>query len=93
MRNARTAHTFEHWKYHLNDWVVDYLKQEDHLTSDKIVERDGWSTKRKRDYANSLVDTMDEDGEIQALYRDFKNEIEVAQNAQVSISHGSLLIC
>ena len=85
MRNARTAHAFTHWKYHLNEWVVDYLKQEDHLTADKIVERDGWSTKRKCAYAYEVVDKMEADGEVKALHRDFKNEIETAQNPQVSI--------
>lgn len=76
----------------MNDWVVDYLRQADHLASTGIVERDGWSRRKKRDFANSVVDQMAEDGEIQALYRDFKNEIERAQNAQVS-SMNTFVLC
>ncbi len=86
MRNARTAHTLRHWKIHLNDWVVDFLKEEEYCTPDKIIERDSWSTRKRRDYANSVVDRMEEAGEIKKLHRDFKNEINNAQNAHVYVS-------
>ena len=88
MRNARTAHALAHWKYHLNEWVVDYLTQESHLDASKVVERDRWSVKRKCKYANEVTDQMETSGEIQSLYRDFKDEIEQAQNSGgVSLSH------
>lgn len=88
MRNARTAHALAHWKYHLNEWVVDYLTQETHLDANRVVDRDRWSVKRKREYANEVTDQMEASGEIQYLYRDFKHEIEQAQNSgAVSLSH------
>jgi len=84
MQNAKTAHALAHWRFHLNEWVVDYLVEEDYCTPEKIVERDRWSTKKRRHYANKIVDKMVEDGEIKRLHRDFKNEIEDALERQVS---------
>lgn len=81
MRNARTAHAFAHWKYHLNDWVVDHLKDRRELTSGKIVTRDGWSTKKRRKDAERIVDEMETEGEIKSLYKDFRLEIDTAQMA------------
>ncbi|KAI9671436.1 MAG: hypothetical protein M1831_004345 [Alyxoria varia] len=85
MRNARIAHAFVHWKFHLNEWVVDYLKDEGHSTADKVLEREEWSVRRRRDYALSVVDEMEEMDVIKRLYQDFKDEIESAQNAEVAL--------
>lgn len=83
MQNARVAHALAHWRFHLNEWVVDYLEAEEFCTPEKIVERDRWSTKKRRKYANGIVDRMEAAGEIKRLHRDFKNEIEDAQQKQV----------
>lgn len=80
MRNAKQAHAFRHWKFHLNEWVVDYLREEGELTPDKIVARDSWKTKRRRKDAERIVDKMENEGEIKNLRRDFKSEISTAQN-------------
>lgn len=83
MQNAKTAHALTHWRFHLNEWVVDYLDAEGYSTPEKIVERDGWSTKKRRRYANKVVDSMENTGEIKRLHRDFRHEIEDAQNKKV----------
>ncbi|KAF2137536.1 uncharacterized protein K452DRAFT_321768 [Aplosporella prunicola CBS 121167] len=80
--NAQTAHALAHWRYHLNDWVVDWLAAEGHLDPDKIVERDGWKDKKKRKYANKVVDEMATKGEIKRLHQDFRSEIDTARNAK-----------
>ncbi|KAK8248930.1 hypothetical protein IWZ00DRAFT_509542 [Phyllosticta capitalensis] len=80
--NAQTAHALAHWRYHLNEWVVDYLRMEDHLTPEKIVERDTWSTKQRQRYANEVVDDMAARGEIKRLHHDFRTEIDHARNAK-----------
>ncbi|KAI9796087.1 MAG: hypothetical protein M1833_006509 [Piccolia ochrophora] len=81
--NAESAHALEHWRFALNDWVVDYLKNADYTSAEKIVERDGWSTKKKRDYANQVVDELEQKHEIRKLYDDFKNQLNGARNAEV----------
>lgn len=81
MANARTLHTLTHWRYHLNEWVIDHMTSSGYLTAALIVERDGWSTKKRRKYANSVVDTMEEEGEIKKLYTDFKREVSSAQRS------------
>lgn len=78
MANAQTAHALAHWRYHLNDWVIDHLKEQGYCAPSKVVERDEWKTKKRRKYANEIVDRMESSGEIRKLYRDFKSEIEEA---------------
>ncbi|MCJ1281468.1 hypothetical protein MMC26_000788 [Xylographa opegraphella] len=79
---AEIAHTLLHWRYHLNDWILDWLKNEGYETPEKVVERDRWSIKKRSDYANKVVDDMEAKGEIKALYRDFKANLDSARNYQ-----------
>lgn len=90
MRNARTAHALAHWRYHLNDWIVDYLRQENYTSPEKIVERDSWSTKKRSKYANAIADKMEESGEIRRLHHDFRVEIDAARNEKVCITTSNL---
>ncbi|MCJ1387042.1 hypothetical protein MMC17_010171 [Xylographa soralifera] len=78
--NAEIAHSLLHWRYHLNDWILDWLRNEGYETPEKIVERDKWSIKKRSDYANKVVDEMEKKGEIRALYRDFKINLDIARN-------------
>jgi hypothetical protein len=81
--NAETGHTLHHWRYNLNDWIIDWLLTEGYLSKERVFERDSWSTKKKREYANKIVDSMQEQGEIRALYQDFRNSVDVARDAKV----------
>ena len=78
--NAAIAHSLLHWRFHLNEWVLDWLKNAGFTTPDKIVERENWSIKKRSDYANKVVDEMEEKGEIKALYRDFKINLDQARD-------------
>ncbi|TKA74496.1 hypothetical protein B0A49_06567, partial [Cryomyces minteri] len=89
MRNAITAHALAHWRYHLNEWVVDYLAAEGYTSPAKIVERDAWSTKKRRAYANKVADEMEAKGEVRRLYRDYRCEIDTARNAKQARGWGS----
>jgi hypothetical protein len=83
--NAITAHALEHWRFHLFEWVVVELEKGKHLRPSKIVERDSWSTKKRREYANKVVDGMHESGQIKRLYRDFRMEIDMAREKKVCL--------
>ncbi|MCJ1402019.1 hypothetical protein MMC11_005238 [Xylographa trunciseda] len=78
--NAEIAHSLLHWRYHLNDWILDWLQNEGYETPEKIIERDKWSIKKRSDYANKVVDEMEKKGEVRALYRDFKTNLDTARN-------------
>ncbi|KAK4992247.1 hypothetical protein LTR50_001227 [Elasticomyces elasticus] len=82
MANARTAHALEHWRFHLNEWIIDYLEAEGYSAPEKIVERDKWSTKKRRRYAEKVADAMENSGEIRKLYQDYRNEIDEARNTR-----------
>ncbi|CAE7021612.1 hypothetical protein CFE70_003025 [Pyrenophora teres f. teres 0-1] len=76
--NAQVAHTLYHWKYHLYQWVKDYLKAEGHLTAEKLVKRDGWSDRKREKKARKIVDHMEEKGQIRSLYNSYKNQLQAA---------------
>ncbi|OJD29734.1 putative transcription factor iiic-like protein [Diplodia corticola] len=80
--NAETAHTLTHWRWHLYDWVKDHLQMQGHLDAEKIVERDGWKTKKRTKYANKVVDEMQANGEIKKLWHDFRATINTAREAK-----------
>ena len=82
MSNAETAHSLQHWRYHLYEWVVEYLESAGWNTPKLIVKRDKWSIRKRRKHANKIVDIMEEQGKIKALYSDFKKEIDTARNAK-----------
>ncbi|MCJ1437880.1 hypothetical protein MMC27_007267 [Xylographa pallens] len=89
--NAEIAHSLLHWRYHLNDWILDWLENEGYETPVKIVERDKWSIKKRSDYANTVVDDMEKKGEIKALHRDFKINLDTARNYKVGFSAAGIL--
>ena len=83
--NAETAHALYHWRYHLNQYVLDWLKRHGHTAPEKIVEREGWSVNKRANYANDVVDGMEEDGEMKILYKEFKENLAAARDAKVGV--------
>ncbi|PNS19392.1 hypothetical protein CAC42_2569 [Sphaceloma murrayae] len=84
MANAETAHSLQHWRYHLYEWVVGKLTEMGQLTPEKIVQRDVWGEPKKRRLANKMLDQMVEQGTVRELYRDFRGEVEKARDAKQS---------
>lgn len=80
--NAETAHMLHHWRHALNQYVFGVLQHAGLTTPEKIVERDGWSTRKKGDYADKVVDDMADNGETQHLYKQFKRSLESARDAR-----------
>ncbi|KAI5307533.1 hypothetical protein KEM55_008052, partial [Ascosphaera atra] len=76
---AEMAHTLLHWRFHLNEWVVDFLANQDIYNDKQVVRREKWSTKRRTKYANKIVDMMVEVGEVNSLWRDFNNNVKIAR--------------
>ncbi|EEH03670.1 conserved hypothetical protein [Histoplasma capsulatum G186AR] len=81
---AIMAHTLIHWRYHLNEWIVDYLQRKGIFSDAEILERERWSQKRRTKYANQVVDDMDEVAEINRLWRDFNTNLKAAREAKES---------
>ena len=82
-QNAVIGHKLLHWRWHLNDWVLDWLKDEGYTKPDKVIERENWSTKKRTKYANKVVDEMETSGEIENLHRDFKRTLDEARDYKV----------
>lgn len=82
MSNTETAHALQHWRIHLYEWVVEWLEAVGYNSPENIVQRDKWSERKRRKYANKIVDEMEAQGKIKTLHRDFKDEIDRARNAK-----------
>lgn len=80
--NAYTAHMLIHWKYSLNEWVIDSLENEGQLAPAKLAARDRMKPKQRLKDANSIVDSWEANGQIQELYRDFKNQLQTARESK-----------
>ncbi|KAL4894107.1 hypothetical protein BDV59DRAFT_21889 [Aspergillus ambiguus] len=78
---AEMAHTLTHWRCHLNEWVVEHLRQTGYLSDDAILRRSHWSQKRKEKYAAEAMRTMIENDEIKKLWRDFHINLKTAREA------------
>ncbi|EOA87355.1 hypothetical protein ACJQWK_10185 [Exserohilum turcicum] len=86
--NAQVAHTLYHWRYHLYQWVKDYLKAEGHLTPEKIVKRDAWSDRKREKTAHKIVDAMEAKGQIRELWHSYKNQVTAAVEADNEYRNG-----
>ncbi|KAL9130451.1 MAG: hypothetical protein Q9217_001374 [Psora testacea] len=81
--NAEIAHALYHWRYQLNQTVLQWLAMEGHTTPEKIIERENWTRKKREKLANKIVDGMLERGEMRELYRQFKQNLDAARSAKV----------
>ncbi|KAH6641993.1 hypothetical protein C7974DRAFT_301691 [Boeremia exigua] len=86
--NAQVAHTLHHWRYHLNDWVKDWLQSNGHLTPEKLVKRDKKSDRRREKEARKIVDEMESKGEIRKLHRLYKDQVQFAVEAVNDFKRG-----
>jgi hypothetical protein len=86
--NAQVAHTLYHWRYHLYQWVKDYLKAEGHLTAEKLVKRDGWSDRKRAKAVRKIMDSMEETGQIRSLYHSYKDQVKAALEQDNEYANG-----
>ncbi|KAI7682787.1 hypothetical protein KC319_g817 [Hortaea werneckii] len=82
MANARTAHTLNHWRWHLYQWAVMWLTKTGYMTDEKVVKRDGWSSTKRRKYANKVVDRMEADGVVGDLWKEFRKNLDEARTSK-----------
>ncbi|CAI7600309.1 unnamed protein product [Penicillium manginii] len=80
--NAQSAHTLYHWRYHLNEWVVDHLQRMGHMDDDEVLRRNKMKQKHKTRNAIEVIKTMKENNEIEKLWRDFHTNLKVAREEQ-----------
>ncbi|KAL8933723.1 MAG: hypothetical protein Q9211_005628, partial [Gyalolechia sp. 1 TL-2023] len=80
--NATMAHALCHWRYHLNQTILELLRAEGHTSDQKIIERADWSVKQREKYANRVVDALEQDGRMRELYQEFKENLEAARNVK-----------
>lgn len=80
--NSLTAHSLQHWKYHLNLYVEVWLDRQGYGRAEELHRRDKWSTKKRRKYANKILDRMKEEGEVKNLWKKFRDTVEEARSSK-----------
>ena len=79
------GHALYHWRYALNQNVLEWLAMQGHLTPQKIVERENIRQKKREKIANKIVDGMEDTGVMRELYREFKENLAAARDAKVKL--------
>ncbi|KAI1437744.1 hypothetical protein GGR50DRAFT_643986 [Xylaria sp. CBS 124048] len=82
--NATIAHSLLHWKHALKEWVEERLEQEGWMTAEKLRQRETMKPKKRRLLANSIVDEWQEKKIVNALYGDFKHQLETARTQETT---------
>ncbi|GAB7328679.1 hypothetical protein MBLNU13_g00603t1 [Cladosporium sp. NU13] len=82
MSNARTAHALHHWRFHLYEWVKIWIDGNGYSSAKELKKRDKMSTKKRRKYANKIVDRMVDEGVVKKLWKEFRGTIDDAANAK-----------
>jgi hypothetical protein len=80
--NAEIAHALYHWRYALNQNVLQWLANEGHLTAEKIIEREKKPQKKRQKIANKIVDGMESTGVMRELYKQFKENLAAARDSK-----------
>ena len=81
------AHALYHWRYALNQTVLEWLARAGHLTPEKIVERDNMHQKKREKATNKIVDGMEATGVMKELYKQFKENLAAARDSKVFELH------
>ena len=79
--NAELAHRFTHWKYNLNESLMEYLESQGVLSAEEILRRErskGGQRKREKE-AEEIVDRMKATGVIDELWKKFKADLDDAR--------------
>lgn len=76
--NAQMGHKLMHWKYHLNETVLDYLQEQGVLSAAAIVSRDKKNKRKREKEAEAIVDSMEEIGKIDELWAHFQRDLKDA---------------
>ncbi|KAI7104906.1 hypothetical protein KC352_g37209, partial [Hortaea werneckii] len=56
-----------------------WLTKTGYMTDEKVVKRDGWSSTKRRKYANKVVDRMEADGVVGDLWKEFRRNLDEAR--------------
>ncbi|KAJ9602816.1 hypothetical protein H2200_012596 [Cladophialophora chaetospira] len=81
--NAEMGHKLTHWKYHLNESLMEYLECQGVLSADAIIAREKMNKKKREKEAENIVDSMDETGVIDDFWRNFENDLNDARLGMV----------
>ncbi|KAL3455091.1 hypothetical protein BJX64DRAFT_90677 [Aspergillus heterothallicus] len=81
MKNADMAHTLTHWRFHLNEWVVEHLRTTGYMSDRKIIKRSHMSQKKKNKHAAKAFVKMVDSGEVKKLWRDFHINLRTARES------------
>ena len=78
--NAHAAHGLIHWKFFLDDWVLDKLKVDGWYSPERLAERALMKKKKLTQLSMDIVDDWTSTREMKRRYAEFKERLEEARN-------------
>ncbi len=90
--NAEAAHQCLHWRFSLKTHVMGYLDDNGHITPEKILQRENWSTRKKGQYAMDIVTKMEEEKVLQDVYAMFQSGLNKARNTVSHVVYLSMIL-
>lgn len=78
--NAHAAHGLIHWKWFLDDWVLDKLKADGWYSPERLAERALMKKKKLTQSSMDIVDDWTSKRELKRRYAEFKERLEEARN-------------
>ena len=78
--NAHAAHGLIHWKFFLDDWVLDKLKVDGWYSPERLAERALMKKKKLTQLSMDIVDDWTSKREMKRRYAEFKERLEEARN-------------
>ena len=76
------AHSFRHWRWHLNARILEYLSHEGHLETEKTARQEEWSDERRATFAETTFEAMKADQSMDQLWVSYKDQIERAEGGR-----------
>jgi hypothetical protein len=86
--NAQMGHLLTHWKYRLNETVLEYLNEQGVTSDEQIVAREKKSKKAREKEAEAIVDTMDATGKIAELWAGHRRNLADSRLGMVDYDVG-----
>ena len=77
--NAQMGHKLTHWKWNLNNSLMEYLESQGVLSADAIVAREKMNKKQREKEAENIVDEMEDTGQIAEFWDEFGNDLDDAR--------------
>ena len=63
--------------------MLGYLTTAGHVSDGEVVRRERWNSRKRKRFANEVLNEMVDSGQVEIMYRDYKRTLELACSTKV----------